>query len=241
MTFLSWNNFKNSVSFLTIIRLKSDDFDAPGAAHCFTLAGMLVGALSAFVFYLLKDNVPPVYTAFAVTLFLALITGGLHLDGLADTCDGLFSGRSLSRKLEIMKDSRTGAMGVIAIVLAVSGKIAALSQINSVLAVFLAPSLGRFAVLFPMYFLPYAREEGTAGAFRKDFTLELFYQGIPLLIIGLFVGIKVWIITIFIFSISAALVVRYYKRVIGGYTGDMLGCICELSETLMFFVLGALL
>ena len=132
----------------------------------FPLIGLLLGAISGLVFMVLQAWCGAPLAALFSVLVLVLMTGGFHLDGLADTCDGVFSARSRDRMLEIMRDSRLGTHGGLALIFVVLAKILVLSElalrgesILASLAAACAVSRGTAALL--MYRHRYAREEGS--------------------------------------------------------------------------------
>ncbi len=136
----------------------------------FPLIGLLLGAISGLVFMVLQAWCGVPLAALFSVLVLALMTGGFHLDGLADTCDGVFSARSRDRMLEIMRDSRLGTHGGLALIFVVLAKILVLSElalrgepILASLAAACAVSRGTAALL--MYRHRYAREEGLGNVF----------------------------------------------------------------------------
>ncbi|EFV8807184.1 cobalamin 5'-phosphate synthase [Shigella flexneri K-1770] len=136
----------------------------------FPLIGLLLGAISGLVFMVLQAWCGAPLAALFSVLVLALMTGEFHLDGLADTCDGVFSARSRDRMLEIMRDSRLGTHGGLALIFVVLAKILVLSElalrgepILASLAAACAVSRGTAALL--MYRHRYAREEGLGNVF----------------------------------------------------------------------------
>jgi len=164
-----------AIRFLTIMPLPASGTDDKNsfsrALYFFPVIGVLIG-FSAYIFAtLLCQFLPPQVASLSMIVFLAFVSGCLHLDGLADSADGLLSSRPRERALEIMKDSRTGAMGVVAIVFILLGKYAALSSMDSrmfCLSVFFMPLAGRCTLVFVMALQKYAREEGGLG--------QLFYS-----------------------------------------------------------------
>ncbi|MDR2885026.1 MAG: adenosylcobinamide-GDP ribazoletransferase [Deferribacteraceae bacterium] len=218
----------SALSFLTIIRLKGyERFDAKESVYSFAYAGILIGIGAAIVHMLL----PPV----AVVIYLCVITGFLHLDGLADTFDGLFSHKSKDKMLEIMKDSRIGAMGAVAIVLCLLGKYNAVTNIESVLIFAAIPAFSRYVMVLMMAFLPYVRQNGTGKAFVGGYDRRVFMQILPAEIILLvacgfigFITINLLFVAIFIW-LSV-----WYKKSLGGITGDLLGASGEIMETVLF-------
>ena len=180
----------------------------------------------------------PLPAAVLLTGILLAFSGGLHLDGLADTADGLFSARIRERMLEIMRDSATGPMGVIALALVLLLKITCLAALSDRLipAVFLMPLAGRTAILLLMALQPYARPEGGLGslfapyfnspAARKTACAGLVvFAWIAWTAAGLH-GLLAVSAVLLLTALSAALC----HRKIGGVTGDTLGAVCELAE-----------
>lgn len=192
------------------------------------MVGALVSFLALFIF-------PQQVVAVMAIIYLACISGFLHLDGLADSGDGLFSGRPKEASLLIMKDSRTGAMGVVVVVCVFLAKFAALSAMDSgalVLAVFFMPLVGRCAILLTMARLPYARAEGGLGQmFYSDSSRTAAILAFLALIVLLVILARPYLLAILtaVFAINVAFG-RWCKARLGGATGDTLGAVCELTE-----------
>ncbi len=160
-----------ALRFLTVLPVRHGAADDgrcfAGSLFYFPLIGLGIGLLTALAATLLGCILPQAVVALVAIVMLAGISGFLHIDGLADTADGLLSSRPREQKLEIMRDSRTGAMGVTAIVVVLLGKYAALASTGAALvpaALVLMPLAGRCALVFAMAMLPYARPEGGLGA-----------------------------------------------------------------------------
>ena len=232
--------------FLTVIPLPgtfgSALEDLRGALPFFPIVGIVLGLLSGAAAWVSWQFFPSLVAAVIVTFVLLSFSGALHLDGLADSADGFFSSRERSRVLEIMRDSRIGVMGVIAVLLVVLLKVSVLSGLerdDAVRAAFLMPVAGRSALVLMIYLLPYVRKEGGLGSsFYSSsagwpllLTLFLFFVSgfIVMGVKGAAAGIFV-MLAVFIFS-------RMCIRKIGGATGDTLGASCELGETVVPFLL----
>ena len=204
----------------------------------FPVVGALLGGVVAAVCYGFDRVLPPLAGSALIVCLLVLLSRGLHVDGLADTADGLLSCQPRERALAIMRDSRTGAMGVAAVVLVLLTKTALLASLeagtNRVWVVFLMPFLGRCSLLVAMGAFNYAREsEGLAAALvvhgRKRGFLLLWAivaalggaygaAGVP----GVVAGVAC--------AVFAALFGGICQRRLGGYTGDTLGAISEIAE-----------
>ncbi|UXY12700.1 adenosylcobinamide-GDP ribazoletransferase [Kosakonia sp. ML.JS2a] len=209
----------------------------------FPLVGLLLGSLSGIVLVVLQPWCGAPLAALFSVLALALLTGGFHLDGLADTCDGVFSARRRERMLEIMRDSRLGTHGGLALVFVLVAKILTLSELqlrdtSMIAALAAACAVGRgFAVLL-MFGHRYAREEGLGNLFigkvsGRDTLVTLVITGLA--VVGLLgtkgvIALAVTLVAIFVLG-------QMLKRTLGGQTGDTLGAAIELGELVFLLAL----
>ncbi len=236
-----------ALQFLTVIPLPGGkgvgEEDIAGSLPYFPVVGLGIGLLAAagdFVFSLLF---PPGVAAILTVLLLVLITGGLHLDGLADTADGVFSVRSRERMLEIMRDSRIGAMGVLAIVFVIALKIAALAPLvhaQRLGIILLLPVAGRTAMLLMLTALPYARKEGGLATLflrRRSWWHPVFAMFF-LVFTAWFLGAGGWLYSpgtglLLAMSgiVAAGLTAWFVYLKLGGFTGDTIGAAAEITET----------
>ncbi len=210
----------------------------------FPAVGLLIGAMMALADYGLRWVLPTFPASVIVVIGMIAISGGLHLDGLADTADGALSSRPRERILEIMKDSRTGPMGVAAVVCVVSLKIATLSAVPAPFrsaAILLMPVAGRFAIVMMMSVLTIARHEGSlSSVFLRDRSALQIVVAVGVLLVVGWIGASWMGLTAGAFSIAAGLVFAGYVRgKIGGFTGDTLGAACELAEIVPALVAAA--
>jgi adenosylcobinamide-GDP ribazoletransferase len=237
--------FLAAIRFLTILpmpgRAGTHEDDLAGSVPYFPLIGLLLGGIAAAVAWAAAQYAPPMLAALAIVVTLMALSGCLHLDGLADTADGLLSSRSRERMLEIMKDSRTGAMGVMAIVCVVLVKFAALASVPPAQlwrTALLMPLAGRCAIVLHMALLPYVRPEGLGTVFcRRRARGSAIWAVAVLLAVAWAVlawrGITVWVASM---AVAAVLAV-YLWRKIGGTTGDTFGAVCELVEVVPALVM----
>lgn len=209
----------------------------------FPLVGVLLGALSGGVLMLLAPWCGTPLAALFGVLALALLTGGFHLDGLADTCDGVFSARRRERMLEIMRDSRLGTHGGLALVFVLVAKILTLSELQlrdtpMIAALAVACAAGRGCAVLLMYGHRYAREEGLGNLFIGKVTAKatLVTLLITLLLatglLGMHGLIALVITAAMVFVLGVLL-----KRTLGGQTGDTLGAAIELGELIFLLAL----
>jgi adenosylcobinamide-GDP ribazoletransferase len=225
--------------FLTIIPLpwfsQNDSDYFPGSVKFFGLIGLLIGVSASILTHLFSSFLPNPLLCCFLLLYLSLISGFLHLDGIADTADGFFSSRPKEKILAIMKDSRTGAMGVIALVFLLLIKLCAfLSMPHEVLplAAFFLPLAGRCAIVYTMNFLPYARAEGGLGQlfYTMNKTGNLWITTLIFFSGGFLVNFPLTILLLCVLLAVVALFGVWCKRMIGGITGDTLGAVCETTE-----------
>lgn len=231
--------FCTAVRFLTIVpiswRSEEDSHQFNTCLVYFPLIGALIGVVGYLGSNLALLFFPQPVVAVLAIIYLAFISGFLHLDGLADSADGLLSSRPREDCLNIMRDSRTGAMGVIAVVCVMLAKYSALSAMDPkmlCMAIFFMPMAGRSAILFTMARLPYAREEGGLGAlFYSDSSRTAALAAFLLLSILLVLLTPSY----FFFAIITILAINYIfgrwcRKRLSGATGDTLGAVCELTE-----------
>ncbi|MGF1614091.1 MAG: adenosylcobinamide-GDP ribazoletransferase [Gammaproteobacteria bacterium] len=229
-----------ALSFLTILPVSSEaDFSPKAMMPFFPLVGLLLGLVVAVWDFLACRIWPLAIVAVLDVLLLAVLSGGLHLDGLADAADGLLGHHTRRRALEIMKDSRVGAMGLLAVVLCLALKAVALAELSSnrFLAILLVPAYARASMLWALRELPYGRPAGTAKAFFGAPFSDSAFLGLVvpgLLSLGLGVGTLVLHGVFLAFSFG---MIWFYRHRIGCVTGDMLGAMSEISETVLFLAL----
>lgn len=205
----------------------------------FPLTGIVIGAFLTLP-YIFVDMDEALKGLFVILIYLFL-TGGIHLDGLADSCDGLFSNRPKERVLEIMKDSHIGTFGVIVLILYFLCFYVSTTRVEWPWLL-LMPVVGKTLGFVSAGFSVYAREdEGMGFLFINKITKShsLLYLTLLTFIIGGFLGGRG--IYALCGAISATLYVMYMtKKVIGGQTGDTIGMTIEVSQ-IVFLLCGAFL
>ena len=233
-------HFISAIQFITILPAgKPGPFDPPKMMPFFPLVGLLLGVLVAGFDRLAAIFWNEPVVALLDVIFLAMVTGAFHLDGLGDTADGLLGQRTRDKALIIMKDSRIGAMGLVAVVFGLAlkwGGIAGL-EVNRSLLLIIIPAYARSGVLFGIRFLEYGRPDGGTGLeFFKEPLKPAAFWGLILpvgasLLLG---GQALWLNLCFILIVSTILF--YYKKRIGCITGDMCGAMIELLEAGLFLL-----
>ncbi|MFC3123555.1 adenosylcobinamide-GDP ribazoletransferase [Pseudoroseomonas globiformis] len=207
---------------------------------CWPLIGAALGALGGLVQTALTAlGLPPGLAACWALAAMLMASGALHEDGLADTADGFGGGHSRARKLDIMRDSRIGSYGVLALILSLGLRGAALASLAHPLAAMaVAAGLGRLALLGPLMALPPARSDGLSAGLGRPGAVPAFLAlalmaalGLALLPAGLALGATLAAL------LAATLVTMLARRQIGGQTGDVLGAAAVLAESAALSVL----
>lgn len=208
------------------------------SAALFPLVGALVGAVEVLVLWTCRRLLPPTLTATLIVLTGIVLTGALHLDGLADMADGFGGGRSRDDVLRIMRDHEIGAFGAVALIMALLLQIGAIASLieRDAAARFLvvAPAASRWAMVLLGWRLPYARPDAGLGRALTDHvkTREVIASTVLLLAIAAFArgsGIVSVGVTL---AATAGVGLACWRR-IGGATGDTLGANAVLCETLI--------
>lgn len=257
------NGLRSAVGFLTILPLaprRASDGMA-SARGWFPLVGLLLGAALVgidllftllLLLFPLSDTAiyqrpafPPLLSAALIVVALAVLTRGLHLDGLMDSADALLGGFTRDRRLAILRDPNVGAFAVIGVVCVLLIKVIAISEIpppGRVSALLLFPCLSRWAMLLTMERYPYVRRRGLGTAFLRG-------RGRRQLALGLAVALLASAALAGIYGISllaaaSALawgIGAWATRLLGGVTGDIYGAVNEIVETALLALMVALM
>lgn len=239
-----WRLLKTALVFFTRVPLMLPDYDEADLARStryFPLVGLLVGAFGALVFWL-GDFLLPLELAVLLSMVATLLlTGAFHEDGLSDAVDGLGGGWEKEQVLTIMTDSRVGSYGAIAIVLALLIKFQALSHLSAAmipLALVAGHALSRFCATLVIAIQSYVKPEGKAKPLATQITpgellVAAVFGLLPLVLLDIRLLSALVPVTLVWFWFSAKIRSR-----IGGYTGDCLGAMQQLTE--VAFYLGLL-
>ncbi len=242
------NRFLAALRFLTILpipgKMGHSESDLASSPTFFPVVGLLIGLTAAGFSLIFWNWFPPMVAALLIVIVLLGVSGGLHMDGLCDSVDGFFSSRPREQMLEIMRDSRVGAMGVMAIVLVLGLKITALASLDAKTmprAVLLMPVAGRCSLLLLMAVLPYVRPEGGRGTlfYTQSGRMGTVWAVVLLFLICWLTAHMAAIIAGMAALAFVMIFAAYCRKKIGGATGDTLGAGCELAETVVALVLAA--
>lgn len=228
-----------ALTFFTRLRLPFQ-FNTQGvtlasAAWAFPLIGSLIGGVSSiFLLLALALDFPPDIAAWVAVIAGLVLTGAIHEDGLADSADALAFGRSAEEKLVIMKDSRIGTFGVLALIASVGMKVAIIAAIpvTYVVGVLIASAmLSRLMMAMMMFISPYAKTDGLAASAGRP-SEYVMVAAISLTVVAI-----IYMLNICCFALMAALsllVMVWIRmlaiRYLGGITGDVLGALQQCSE-----------
>lgn len=256
------NGLRSAVGFLTILPLaprRASDGMA-SARGWFPLVGLLLGAALVGIDLLftpvsllfpLSDTTiyqrpafPPLLSAALIVVALAVLTRGLHLDGLMDSADALLGGFTRERRLAILRDSNVGAFAVISVVCIMLIKVIAVSELpplDRVSALLLFPCLSRWAMLLVMERYPYVRRRGLGTAFLRGRGKRQLALGLA---VALFASAALaGVYGIALLAAASALawgIGAWAARLLGGVTGDIYGAVNEIVETALLVLMIAL-
>jgi adenosylcobinamide-GDP ribazoletransferase len=235
-----------AIAFLTRLPVgRRAAFDAGAVARSmrwFPLIGALLGAISVAALRLLTPLFPPLVVAVLLAGLDALLTGCLHLDGLADTADGFGGGSKREDVLRIIRDHAIGSYGAVALIVAIGLRIVALAALidarRVVAALLLAPAIGRWTAPLLSATQPYARE-GAGSPAREVGWTELAIATLTAVAIVAAVDWRRGFAAFVLTAAGAAAWAWICRRRIGGVTGDTLGAAVEASECLTLLVFAA--
>lgn len=237
-----------ALQFLTVLPVPSpssvEESDLPRSMSFYPLIGALIGACAGLTGLACAAFFPAPVAAAATVAALALVSGALHLDGLADVCDGFYGNGDRERVLAVMKDSRSGAMAVVGVCCALLGKFALLSGLGAAAALpalAAAGALSRASMVWLCHRSMYARSgTGTGSPYigRVAAGTALFAAAVAL---AIGVAASAWrgAIAIIVVAVAAEIYRRRVEARIGGMTGDTLGAACELAELAVLLVFAA--
>jgi adenosylcobinamide-GDP ribazoletransferase len=230
----------SAIQFITVLPIgKKGTFDPDGMIVFFPVVGLIIGILLMGFDQIVLKLWPGPVAGLLDTVFLVAITGAFHLDGLGDTADGLYGYRTKKEALAIMKDSRIGAMGLVAIVCCLAVKCAGIMGLEShrTILLIIIPSYARSGMLFGFKFFKYGRQEGGTGQdfFKNGLKLSAFSGLLIPVLLSCFLGWKFFWLNL-CFIVVLMIILLFYQRKLGCITGDMLGAMVEVIEAALFLI-----
>ena len=234
-------SFLVALQFLTSVPvLLKREFTPPQlgrATAYFPVVGLIIGGILAGLNWLLDYILPQPVVNVLLIAALVIITGALHLDGFADTCDGIAGHKTVEERWRVMRDSLTGAFGVVGVALLLLTKYVCLSNIPAELmtaVLIFVPTVSRWAMVSAVFVYPYARPEGLGKVYKENTrwpqfafaTAVTFAAAGALFPLFSYTGL---ILIFGVFIVTTALAF-YLKRKFAGLTGDTYGAINETAE-----------
>lgn len=214
------------------------------ASRYFPMVGLVVGMIAAAVYAAAALVLPAPVAAVLSTAASIYITGAFHEDGFADSCDGLGAGVTRERTLEIMKDSRVGAYGAIGVVCILGAKCTTLAMLppaSAIAALLLAHPLSRLAATSLIWSMDYVRAEGKAKPLAQRMSSSEFaiaagtvFLAAAALVLHGALSAQACVAAALAAAIAAFWLARKFLRRLGGYTGDCLGAVQQLSEVAIY-------
>ncbi|HEY3062122.1 MAG TPA: adenosylcobinamide-GDP ribazoletransferase [Chloroflexota bacterium] len=234
----------SALAFLTRLPVPARNTSLEQTVVWLPLVGLLLGAILAIVDLGLRAlSVSSFVNSTVLVVLLLLLTGALHADGLMDTCDAVFSHATPERRLEIMRDPRSGAFGVVGIVSILLLKVASLDALPvgaRVGSLVLAPTLGRWAIVLLATVFPYGRTVGMGAPLKAAATPHALALASLVPIVACAVmwpwGPLVGVLAV----VTAFLLGRWLVSLLPGLTGDCYGAGCEIVETVVLLAAGPL-
>ncbi|WP_339863609.1 adenosylcobinamide-GDP ribazoletransferase [Paremcibacter congregatus] len=212
--------------------------DMTRSLWAFPLVGFVVSFVGAGVFFLaILAQLPSVIAACLGFLAMIFLTGAFHEDGLADVADGFGGGFGRDRKLDIMRDSRVGTYGSLAVFSALILRVFAVGSLNlsfAIIAFLVTGTVSRYGILCLLRFMKPAREEGTGTAAGVPSRVQMVVAGLFCLAISFLLLPLNYVFPVLLTGLGALVVVSFIShRQIGGHTGDVLGAAQQVSEIAM--------
>ncbi|MBV8254327.1 MAG: adenosylcobinamide-GDP ribazoletransferase [Chitinophaga sp.] len=243
-----WQLFLTALMFYTRLPVRVGKTYNPEllnkATKYLPLVGWITGGFMLLVVWAFGDIAPRPLTVLLALSVSIWVTGAFHEDGFADMCDGFGGGWTKERILEIMKDSRIGTYGMLGLLMLMAAKLVSLMYLPihiMMLAIIAAQPLSRFTALTIIYTQRYVREDEDSKAkpIAKGITTQdLIFAGVfglgPFLVVTLYLQNYTLLITILAIFMARLYMARLMQKWIGGYTGDCLGAVQQVSETVIY-------
>ena len=236
-----------ALQFLTILPVRrgfTSEQIGRAAAAWFPIVGIIIGLILVGLHYVLHLLLPAGLVNALLLVALVILSGSLHLDGLADTIDGMAGHRTPEQRLEIMSDSRIGGIGAVGLFLFLILEYVALNSIPEKwlpYTLLVAPAVSRWAMVNAIFTYPYAKPAGSGKAFKEGVSWKVF---LPATLVALLVAVVLFQVAGLVIIAGAwvtiTLAALYFKRSLHGLTGDTYGAINEIATVTVFMVVSAL-
>jgi len=202
------------------------------------VVGLIIGLLLAGLNWLLGWFLPMAVVNVLLIVFLAVISGALHLDGLADTCDGIASGKTPEERWQVMRDSRVGSFGIVGVCCLLLVKYVSLNNVPQSLvmtSLVLMPVISRWAMVYAIFVYPYAKPSGLGKVFKQGVNWLKFVMATLIALavaaaLARLAGLAIILAIIPGIWVIVVIMATYLKRKFSGLTGDTYGAINEVAE-----------
>lgn len=243
------NGLYQAMGFLTRVPMpKRFNHDAAIAESVpwYGPVGVFIGGCLCFLAFVFSSllGLPAPVVAILVLMFWVGITGALHLDGLADCSDAWMGGFTAQRMLEIMKDTSCGVGAIVAVVLILLFKFAALtalienSEIHDLLLLFLAPAMARMTLSLVILWFPYVRDQGLGDNLQTNLAQRSIWMVAGVIsVLLLLISVEFFLFSVMACMVAVAFVYQIWIRKIRGATGDVYGATVEIAEALVLLAL----
>lgn len=243
------SRFLAALEFLTIIsipwRREVQEIQLGRSVGYFPVVGLIIGLILAGLNWLFRLVLPPGVANALLLVSLVILSGALHLDGFADTCDGLAGHKTVEDRWQVMRDSRVGGFGIIGVVLLLLVKYVSVNSIPETLmmtTLVLFPVVSRWAMVYAIFAYPYARPSGLGKAFKQGtswprFTMATLITVAVAAILAQLAGLAI----IFLIWVITVALATYLKRKFAGLTGDNYGTINEVTEVSVLILINLLI
>jgi len=242
-----------ALKFLTIIRLPGRREISPAelgrSVGYFPVVGFIIGLILAGLSWLLGLILPPTVVNVLLIVFLVVISGGLHLDGFIDTCDGIAGHKTAEERWQVMHDSRAGGFGIAGACCLLLVKYVSLNSVPEPLlmaTLVLMPMVSRWAMVYALFAYPYARPSGLGKVFKQGATWQRLVMA-TLIALGGAIGLArlanisyfylAGLAIMFAIWIIIVAMATYLKSKFAGLTGDTYGAINEVAEVLVLILI----
>ncbi len=231
-----------AVQFLTTIPVPGRRDFSPEelgrSAGYFPVIGVIIGLILAGLSWLFGLFLPSGVTSALLIAFMVIASGGLHLDGFVDTCDGIGGQKPVEDRWRAMSDNRAGSFGIIGVVLLLLVKYAALNSVPAsslLITLVMMPMLSRWAMVYAVFTYKYAKPTGLGRAFKEStrwpgFTVATVITAVMAMLIALLIGLAIMFAIWFVVWIVTVVTAAYFKGKFSGLTGDNYGAINEITE-----------
>ncbi len=240
--------FLAALQFLTTIPVpwqrEAREDELGRSAGYFPVIGLIIGLILVGLAWLFDLILPTAVANALLLVSMVIFNGAIHLDGFADTCDGIAGHKTVEERWQVMRDSRAGAFGIVGVVLLLLVKYVSLNSIpeaSLMMTLILMSVVSRWTMTYAIFAYPYARSSGLGKTFKQGTTWPRFTMATLITVavaailaqlVGLAIIFVIWVITI--------VVAAYFKSKFSGLTGDNYGAINEISEVSVLVLIALL-